>query len=98
MGDVFQENRFVAQGDVVEEDQMLVELSHVSHVGYDRNTEFSGQQTDDEKLADPGYSHGIDLADSHGAALEVVFEDNAVGDMLAGRHFDRRDLPGNPPS
>jgi len=43
--DVFEEDHFIAQGDVVEEHEMLVNLPHVADMGNDRHSGFPAKQT-----------------------------------------------------
>ena len=42
---VFQEERVVAQSDVVEKDQVLMNLAHVAHVRHNRQTELPRQSS-----------------------------------------------------
>jgi hypothetical protein len=41
MRDALEEYCFMSQRDAVEQNEVLVNLSHVTHVGNDRQTEFS---------------------------------------------------------
>jgi hypothetical protein len=43
MWDVFEEERLVPKRNVKEQDEMLMDLSHVSHVRHNRQTEFLRQ-------------------------------------------------------
>ena len=50
MRNVFKEQSLVAKRNVVEQDQVLMDLAHVADVGYHREAEFTGEQTDSNKF------------------------------------------------
>ena len=67
--DVLEEECLVAHANVVEEDEMLVELSHVSHMRDDGDAELSGEQTDRQELRDSRDADGIHLDEAGTAGL-----------------------------
>jgi len=89
MRNVFQELSFVAKGDVVEQDQVLMDLAHVADVGYHGQAEFPGEQTDGDKFRNTGKAGAIGLNDMHGSGLHEIVEQNAIGDMLAESNAGR---------
>jgi hypothetical protein len=88
VGDVFEEDGFVAERDVIKQDQMLVKLPHVAYVRHNGHAKPAAQQTDGEEFAHAGNAHGVGLQEAGAFRLQIVFEDNPVGDMLAERKFD----------
>ncbi len=54
MRDMFEENDFVVERNVVEEHEVLVDLPYVANVRHDRQTKFLRQQADSEKFAHAG--------------------------------------------
>ena len=61
MRDVLKELCFQAQPDMVEENQVLVYLSHVPYVRYYRQIEDLREEADGQKFADSRDSCAIDL-------------------------------------
>jgi len=51
MRNMLEELDFMPQGDVVEQNQMLMDLTHVSHMRKQRKAEFPGQNADRKKFA-----------------------------------------------
>lgn len=88
--DVFQKDGWQIQTNVVEQDEVLMQLSHVADMGHDRDAELLAQQTHGDELTNPSDAHGIDLDESSALGLEVVFENNTVGHVLAEGEFHRR--------
>ena len=77
-------------GHVVEHGQVLDEFaqSYPARVRADRNAVLGGEQQDREVLVDPGDAGRVDLDEVDGPGLEQLFEDDAVGDVLAGGDLD----------
>ena len=50
MRNIFKKQSLVAKCNVVKQDQVLMDLAHVADVGYHRETEFAGEQTDGDKF------------------------------------------------
>ena len=48
-----------------------------------------------EVLVDAAQPAAVDLAEADRLGLQQLLEDHAVGGVLAGRHADRRDRPGD---
>ena len=57
----FEEKRLVAKGNVVEQHQMLVNLSHISHVRYHRQAKSPRQHAYHDKFRDARNPGAIDL-------------------------------------
>ena len=92
--DMFKKNNFVAERDVVEEDEMLMKLAHVADVRHDGNAKFARKQTDGDKLADSRHAHSVHLDESGAFRLQIIFENDAVGNVLAQSEFGRRNGVG----
>jgi hypothetical protein len=90
MGNVLEENGFVAEGDVVEQSKMLVKLPHVADVRYNGYVESAAKQTDGEEFAHSRNPHGIGLKKTGAFGLQIVFKNHAVRDVFAEREFGRR--------
>ena len=56
MRNALKEYRFVSHGDLIEQNQMLVNLSHVTHMRNDWQPELSRQQANRKKLRNAGDS------------------------------------------
>ncbi len=80
--------------DPIENHQVLMNLSHVSHVRNDRQAELPGQQTDHQKLASTCQPGANCLDEMNCAAAEEILEQNAVGNMLARGNANRSDRAG----
>lgn len=80
--------------DPIENHQVLMNLSHVSHVRNDRQAELPGQQTDHQKLANTCQPGANCLDEMNCAAAEEILEQNAVGNMLARGNANRSDRAG----
>ena len=64
MRDVFKQKRLMIETDVVEQDQMLVNLTHITNVWNDRDMFFSRHQRDGDKLAYAGDAESVNLAET----------------------------------
>ena len=85
MRDVFQENRFVTQRDMIKQDQVLMDLPHIANMRHHRNTVFPRQQADCNELADATEPHTIGLQESRRVRLQIILENHLIGHMLADR-------------
>ena len=47
---IFKKQSLVAKCEVVKQDQVLMDLAHVAHVGYHWEAEFAGEQADGDKF------------------------------------------------
>src|SRR5882757_9459273 len=84
MRNVLKELYFEAQPDMVEENQVLMQLSHVTNVRHHGKTEDPREKTDSKELADTPNSRAIDLNERQRLGLHEVLEQNTVCDMLTG--------------
>ena len=89
--DALEKQSFVSHGDVIEQDQMLVDLAHVADVWHYWQSELPRQQTDSEELRNPGNPGAIHLDEVDCARLHEVLEHDAVGNVLAERNRDGGD-------
>ena len=69
----------MAKCDVVEQDQMLMDLSHVADVGYDREAEVAGEQTNADEFRNSRKAGAIRLNDMYCSGLHEVVEQDAIG-------------------
>ena len=92
MRNVFQKNDLMPQGDVVEQHEMLMDLAHIPDMRDDRQPGLARQQTDGNEFADAADARAIDLDKVGGFELDVVLEDDPIGDMLSDRQSQRSDL------
>ena len=91
---MFEKNNFVAECDVVEQNKVLMQLSHVANVRHNGNVKLARKQANGEKFAHARHSHGVHLNEPGAFHLQIIFEDNTVRDMFAKREFCRRDGVG----
>src|SRR5882757_3779612 len=84
MRNVLKELYFEPQPDMVEENQVLMQLSHVANVRHHGKIEDLREETDSKELADAPNSRAIDLNERQRLCLHEVLEQDAVCDMLAG--------------
>ena len=90
--DVLQKYRLVAQGDVVEQHQVLMDLAHVADVRHDRQSEFARHQAHGEEFGDAGETRAIGLDEMDGAGVHVVLEQDAIGHVFTERDAHRCDV------
>ena len=69
MGDVFQEAYIVVQGDVIEYNKVLMNLSHITYVRYDGNPSLFGHQAYRQKFRYATDPYHIGLTKGHGTTL-----------------------------
>ena len=84
MRNVLKELYFEPQPDVVEENEVLMQLSHVANVRHHWKIEEFREETDSKELADPRNSCAIDLNEGQCFGPHEVLEHDTVCDMLAG--------------
>src|SRR5690349_18105419 len=93
MWNIFQKQSGETQRDMVEQNQVLVNLPHVSNVGYNGNPKLAREQTHRDKLADPADARAIRLNNARRACLKEVLKQHPMRNMLANRHADSRISP-----
>ena len=81
--DALEKQSFVSHGDVIEQNEMLVDLTHVPDVWHYRQPELSRQQADGEELRNPGDPGAIYLHEVDRARLHEILEHDAVRNVLA---------------
>src|SRR5882724_8379263 len=91
---VFEEENLVSQRDPVEQHKMLMNLSHISDMGNNRQVELPGKQAYGKKLTHTGEAGDVRLDIVDGTRLKKVLEHNPVGDVFAGSKSYRRNLTG----
>lgn len=84
MRDVLKELYFEPEADMVEENEVLMQLSHVANVRHHGKIEEFREETDSKELADPPNSCAIDLNEGQRFGPHKVLEHDTVCDMLAG--------------
>ena len=88
--DAFKKQRIVPEHDVIKEHQVLMNLTHVSHVGNYRQPEFAREQAYGDEFGNSGNASAIDLHEVHRTGLHHVLEHDAVGNMLTKGNSSRR--------
>ncbi len=91
---VLQKQNLVSDGNVVEQHQMLVQLSHVADMRRHRQAKFSCQQAHGEKFADSAQAGAVGLNKTQGAGLHEVLKQNAIGNVFPGRNLHGGDFAG----
>ena len=94
MWDALEEYRFVSHGNVIEQNQMLVNLSHVTDVRNHSQAELSRQQAHRKELGNPRHPRAVDLHDLHRLRLHEVLKHDSVGNVLAQCNRDWLDRVG----
>src|SRR5437762_10467227 len=74
MGNVLEENYFVIERDVIEENQVLMQLPHIANVGHDRQAKLLCHQAHREKFAHAREPGAIGLDEMRPSVLEEVLE------------------------
>src|SRR5271155_5888743 len=90
MGNAFEEQRFMPDGNVIEEHQMLVNLTHVPDVRRHRQPKFARQQTHRNKFGDPRQPRAIRLHEMQRTSLHEILEQDSIRHVLAQRDARRR--------
>ena len=91
---VFQEHHLMPHGNMIEQDQMLVQLTHVAHMRYYGYAEFSAKQAHGNELTYSAHPYGIYLDETRTIALQVVFKYDPVRHMFSQCQLRRCDDPG----
>src|SRR5271163_1237752 len=91
MWDVFKEIHLMVEGNVVEQDQMLMNLAHIPDMRHDRQLELPCHHAHGKKLAYAGEPRAVCLHKVHTAIEEIVFEQNSVRNVLTGGNTNRSD-------
>ena len=91
MRDALEKYSFVSHGDVIEQNQMLVNLSHVADVRNDSQAEFSRQKADREELRNSSNPRAVHLHDMNGFRLHEILEHDSVRNVLAQSNRDGLD-------
>ena len=73
----------MANCDVVEQDQMLMDLPHVADMWNHRQVVFPRHQADCQELADARDTRAVHLDEVDGSGFHVVLEHHPVWDVLA---------------
>ena len=89
MWNVFQECGLVAKPYVVEQNQVLMDLSHIADMRDHRNIKDPGQKTDGQELADSRDARAVDLDKRECPRLQEILEQDTIRNMLAGSDLDR---------
>src|ERR1700691_2414190 len=95
-GNVLKEDDRMAKRHVIEQDQVLVNLPHISHMRHHRHLVSPRQQADREELSNAGQPRAIRLRKVHGATYHEVAEHYAIGYMLTQGDAEGRDSAGEP--
>ena len=86
---------------MIEQHQMLVNLSHITDVRHDADGKLCCHDGDGEILADASQASAICLNDSHRPGLKEILPKNAIrnrlpnGDGNRGQHSRQRLMPQN---
>ena len=94
MRNALQKYRFVSHGDLIEQNQMLVNLSHVTHMRNDRQPELSRQQAHREKLRNSRNPRAVHLHNLNRIRLHEVLKHDSVWNVLTQRDRDWLDRFG----
>ena len=94
MRDVFEKYDFVAEGDVVEQNKMLMKLTHVADMRHGGHAKFAAKQAHGEKFAHARHAHGVHLDEPGAFSLQIILENDAIGNMFANRELRRRNRVG----
>ena len=94
MRDALEEYCFVSHGNVIEQNQMLVNLPHVTDVRNHAQSEFSRQQAHCEELGYPGHPRTVYLHDLRRLRLHEVLKHDSVWNVLPQRNGDWLDRFG----
>ena len=93
MWNVFQECGLVAKPYVVEQNKVLMDLSHIANMRDYRNIKDPGQKADGQELAYSRDARAVDLDKRECPRLQEILEQDTIRNMLAGSDLDRMDGP-----
>lgn len=82
MGDVFEEQGRMSKRDVIKQNEMLMDLAHVTDMWYDGQPILSRQQTHSYEFRDASEPRAVRLNEMHCRASHEIPKDDAVGDMF----------------
>ena len=91
MWNVFKKFRLESEADMVEENQVLMHLAHITDMGHDRQVENLREEADREELAHTRDSCTVDLDEGKRTGFHEVLEQDSVRDMLAGGNLKGAD-------
>src|ERR1700733_253810 len=91
MRNVFKKFRLESEADMVEENQVLMHLAHITYVGHDRKVEDLREEADSEELAHTRDPRAVDLDERKCIGFHEVLEQDAVRDVLACGDLNRAD-------
>lgn len=74
MRNMFKEKRLMSQADVVEQYQVLVQLSHISHMRHHGNAILPTQQAYRDELTHAAQPYRIRLYKTRRTGLQVIFK------------------------
>ena len=89
MWDVFEEQRLVTECNVIEQHEVLMQLPHIAHVRYNRQPHCPRKKAYCEELRYSREPGAVCLHIMNSTGLQEIFEQNAIGNVLAGRKFYR---------
>src|ERR1700739_923423 len=93
MWDMLKEAHFMVERYMVKENQMLMNLAHVSDMRHNRQLELLCHKTDGQKLADTREPRAIGLDKMHTPEEKIVLELNPVGNVFTGSNTHWSDGP-----
>jgi|SRR5580658_2665948 hypothetical protein len=82
---VFEKCFRVPQRYSIEQNQVLMNLAHISHMWNNRHSILASEHTYGEKFAYPTQPRAIGLEKVHAASFQIILEDNTIGNVLAKR-------------
>lgn len=85
MRDMLEKDNFVTERDVIEQNEVLVKLTHVTNVRNYRNAKFPAEQADGNEFTDASDSHRVHLDESRAPGLQVILENDPVRNVFAKR-------------
>ncbi len=94
MGNVFQKDNLVAERNVVEQDEVLVQLPHIANVRYDGHAKLAAKQTHRNEFTDASHASRIHLDESRASGQQIILEDDAVRDVFPNRQPGGSDCVG----
>jgi hypothetical protein len=94
MWNVFEKDRIVIKCDSIEQDQVLMELPHVTDMGNYWQVELFCEKADRQKFADTCESCAVSLNVVNGSCFDKIFEQYPIGDVLpccdSGKGYSHR--------
>jgi len=83
MRNVFEEDNFVPQRDMIKQDQVLMQLAHIANVGNDRHPKLPAQQTHGNEFTHARHTHRVHLNETRATRLQIILKHNAIRDVFA---------------